>query len=401
MALTNARWLLILLVAFAVVPLLVMREPAKRDRAEPDRSEVLRSRADRARNRASRTAERYLAMRLHDSIVAAARRTPAQDVFLDAALDSATRTAAQRMIARAGLRELGSQVRVRTFVLLDTVTRVRGMQRSGWRGSVNVDHILPLAGTADDCFVVVRVNPLRPILNSRWYRHLAEMSSEMTARRLAGPCAFMAAFGHPGPHIRTWLDDRGWRLGEIGGWTNNQLEWLPPRWFATELEMMAASDRERALRSLLPAVGITCVQGNAGSCEAAVLQRVRYRPATTSGGRYFATGEYNAFLDFDNLWISRLAPFGSMDRTLLADMVRRLGPERFYAFWTSESPPSDAFRRATGRPLGEWTHEWAVQAFRVSGGGAYPHPFSVMTGFLICALAATVAVGVFQRRVVT
>ena len=105
--------------------------------------------------------------------------------------------------------------------------------------------------------------------------------------------------------------------------------------------------------SLPIGLGVSCAAGKDEACLRALLEPPTPHPWRRSMGRtagVLSTGFYNPFVHGDNAWLTREWPLGSREWTLLSDMVRTIGPERFERFWTSDLPPEQAFRAATGQP---------------------------------------------------
>jgi len=53
--------------------------------------------------------------------------------------------------------------------------------------------------------------------------------------------------------------------------------------------------------------------------------------------------------------------FSRATSSLLADLLRLKGRDRFREFWTSDLDVEPAFAEAMGEPLGDWTAKWATR----------------------------------------
>ena len=200
-----------------------------------------------------------------------------------------------------------------------------------------------------------------------------------------GPCAFFAAFGAPGRHVRSWLDRRRFDLALFPGWDRdtppnpNQWPYLRP-----------GGDRgiwwEYVYHQTTPAVA--CMAGRSGGCRDAVLSG-----ATAEGG-----GAVLRFLQTDrDFWRSQRL-IGSAH--FLSDVVSEVGRTRFLEFWNSSQPVDTALARALKRPVGDWTVAWQQRfAPRVSLGPSVPLTASVLALLLAAGAIACVALTVRRRQV--
>jgi hypothetical protein len=73
-------------------------------------------------------------------------------------------------------------------------------------------------------------------------------------------------------------------------------------------------------------------------------------------------------------------------QTLLADLVREQGRERFGRFWRSSLPRDSAFVEAYGMPIEDWTHRWlSAQRPNIHVGSAI-RAGSVLLGLVFAGL---------------
>jgi len=377
MALTLKRWLVVALVAFGLVPLVLMGNPDYDVRVRDERQR-LQSRANLAEIHASREAERSYLMRLMDSVrrVTAAPGAPA--LMIDRRIDSTRRAA---LVGIAG-EALGTAPKpgIAVVMLLDTAQREAGLQRQRFVGSFSLEYLLP-ASAGDRCVVVAR-------LAGSGNRDLPR---EALAHRLLGPCAFYQAFGMPGPQVAAWLRSGGWLFAQNGEWTDERTPLVPPTWF---LE----SGRRYGIRQVLTFSGLACLQGRDAAClQAFAVPDTMLRLKTLLPG-VISTARFNAsyYDTFD--WYASDRSLGPSQWTLLSDMVRALGPDKFAAFWRSQSPPAEAFQSAAGESLPDWMRDWMKYEYQASDAGGDLGVWTAALAALVIALAVAIAVRAASAR---
>ena len=132
------------------------------------------------------------------------------------------------------------------------------------------------------------------------------------------------------------------------------------------------------------------------ACEHAV----RTRPHR--GGPVVWNGNilYNSYPALGNgRYYESYRPFGHREATLLADMVRTLGRERFARFWTSVEPVPVAFQQAAGEPLGGWTARWIADQYGpLPPRGAGVNASGGVMSLVFIGLALAIALRVSARR---
>lgn len=388
MALTAGRWIAIALTGFLLASIVILGDatipewrPSERDRLV-ERNRVAESRLRRA-------AHQLRVLQLRDSLTRIAA-TSAAPFAVDAAFNRSDRALIDSLVAHAGAeRSLAARIPASVFFVLDSVTEVSGHPRvSGSRGVLAIDYVLP-----DDslrrCIVIARVHA---VTTRRLYE--AELRSRISSERLLGPCGFYEHFGAPGQAIRRWLDDRGWQFAQRSPSNEPPIRWLdglPDSSYRTRIDL------DYVMRSS----GRACAGGKDEACIESVLSRAPAddrRNSMDLDAGILSTGYFNPFVHGDNGWLTRSWPMGAREWTLLADMARSLGPERFEQFWTSDLAPEQAFQAAAGVPMSTWTREWIETTYHPQAAG--PALPAGATGFaaliLIVALGLTIVAA--QRR---
>jgi hypothetical protein len=388
MALTLGRWIAIALTGFALTPVVILSDanppgwqPSERDRL------VERNRV--AETNLRRAADHLRTMRLRDSLarVATSGSVPFQ---IGAGFDRVSRALIESLVADARAdRALAAKIPATVFFVLDTVTEVAGHPRAvGSRGALAIDYVLP-DDSSRHCIVIARV---RSSTTRRLYE--AELRNRISRERLLGPCAYFEHFGAPGDSIRRWLDERGWQFAQRSSWNTAPAPWLDG--------IPDSSYRSRIdLAYVMGSSGRACAGGRDEACAEAVLTRVMLDDRHTSPklrAGVLSPGLYNPFVHGDNGWLTRSWPLGEREWTLLSDMVRSLGAERFERFWASDLPPDRAFQAASGVPLPTWTREWIETTYHPQATG--PALPAGATGFaaLMLVVALGFAIGAARRR---
>lgn len=400
MALTPLRWIAALIAGCLVAGVAVLRESPPRGR-ESSVGRQLADRTDRLGGHASNAAERLRLAQLRDSLRAVVGQPANPDsirVFRDGALPSEYSMVLDslawhsvRPVRDAGL--MGIDI----VFLYDTVKSVRGGQVSKWYGA-RADYVLPLR--ADDrCMVMVHV---QHALDTR-HRPFARWRSDGTAERLVGPCAFYRVFGMPGARVDQWLRTRGWSFANAGSWSDgarpidlmSRADWADYSPFTVALY----TNNSLPFFGALSADGVQCVAAQLQACSRAVLERRGVTgPLVVDGNvllHSYPSSDWGGWGGWEG-WGGRNRAFGVREYSLMADMVRTVGRDRFARFWTSADPVPAAFEKATGEPLDRWTARWAVSQYgRVPGLGAgvSSSAGALSVGVIVLALLLTVRAG--------
>lgn len=385
MALTLKRWVALALAGFVLAPVVVLEEHEPRG-WESSRRDRLAERNQVAQQHARRAANQLRILRIRDSVLRVAAPRPATDVAIDAAFGSERRQVLENLAAEVNARRpAAARMPASVFFVLDTVSVVRGqIRRGGFAGSITFDY-QPPTDSVNRCIVIARIR----FGNARYD---SELRSTITTDRLLGPCAYFESFGRPGRSIAAWLDSRGWQFAQRGEWSTPPLPWLEGT--------PDSAWRERIdLQWVMNPVGAACAAGKDEPClrallDATVPDRWRTSPGRTAG--VLTSGFYNPFVHGDGGWFTRDWPLGAREWTLLSDMVRSIGPEQFERFWTSDLPPEQAFRAATGGSLAEWTRRWIEDTYHPQAGG--PAVSAGATGFAALLLIAGVGLAIVAAR---
>ncbi len=84
--------------------------------------------------------------------------------------------------------------------------------------------------------------------------------------------------------------------------------------------------------------------------------------------------------------------------SLLADLLRLKGKDRFRAFWTSDLDVESAFAEAMGEPLGDWTAKWATRHLEAPRESPRVRLASAVWAIVIGGLAAAAGAWSFSSR---
>lgn len=269
-----------------------------------------------------------------------------------------------------------------------------------------VDWLEIYAGTLGDgspyCMEVDRL--VAP--NPRW------VSAVLAEPDPLGPCRFWAAYGPPGPRIRTWIEENGYALMIRRGVLGPGL----------------ASRRRGVLRNAPGASVISwygtsipaerCVHGDRDACAALLEEpgdaaRDYVRAGVGAPPRHGSP--YRA-------WVEELAartgvqpgpsdllleapPMGragvrAVLATFVSDLEAREGREAFQRFWSSKEPFAAAFRDAFGEDPGSWVQRWLAAYYREESVG--PRVGLAEGGLSLLAVLAAATVGVLvqgRRRI--
>ena len=190
---------------------------------------------------------------------------------------------------------------------------------------------------------------------------------------VAGPCAFWGRYGQPGSSIHRWLMDGGSEFA-----THSSSRWSVEE----DLDWLEVERRRRAWTSIL---GQACMAGRPAACEEVVL---RGDSVQARHGVAMRVGDFSS---------RHLIPG---QQTLLADLEREFGRERFARFWTSSQDVEPAFHAAFGIGLGEWVVHWSTQRFGLREAGARMDVLTLVLSIVfVVSFAFLAAVIAVRRRV--
>ena len=205
-----------------------------------------------------------------------------------------------------------------------------------------------------------------------------------------GACAFYAAFGTPGPHVKSWLELWNYAFVNLADWDT------PAAGRNTEF---AAAELDHALTSIGRSRGddgssdmLACASGRTQVCRDLMVT------PRHDIDRYSHWYSNRADAVAGLLTPSRSLIFGPPTAHFLSDVVREIGRDGFGEFWTSELPVGEAFSSAVGRDIGEWTADWVERQMgrpEVGPGVGFGGVVSVV---LVGVLASVIGASVAQRR---
>lgn len=302
--------------------------------------------------------------------LAAAAKGPA--IWFDTDVPGPVRRDVNRLIdaeesARGSWRDRGG---IGVLVFTDTATRVDGARLPwGYNAGLNVSTTIlrPTRETGGRCVAVIRIGHLV----------LSGASAMPSDHPLLDGCAYYDAFGAPGPQIEAWMDSTNGGFARV-------LSFAPLDSAAIQAMHWRFFDFWYS-----SATFTRCAGNDLASC-AALLR-------TPSVNKYWSYWRDNSVpAPVEALEIpQRATGFGA---TLLDEMVREIGPERFQRVWTSPKSLDSAYFDATGEQASAWVHARAVAT---TGGGYRIGPLPTLTSAILtlvtiaCVLALSVR---FARR---
>lgn len=400
MALSFPRWLAIAVIGFGIALVIIVRDVPERDEFVSRLSREER-RANRARNHVAIASERLRVLQIIDSVKRSLgrSRSPQRRVALARNLEERMARAANQIVTELESRRSGPVlVPIDIAFVVDTASLIRGAPRRGSNAVMAVDHVLPHPGSDDRCLVLARTRPFSGdarAIARRYVTLLAEPAKE----RLLGPCAYYERFGSPGPSVAAWLRAREWSPALRSTWDRAARRWT---WGWEPLEMSTLereSIRAAAIRNSITPTGVACLAGDAGACERAFLvapNATENRLTLWSAG-IVSSGDDLGFQSYP-WWDERESDLGPRSWTLLSEMVRTLGPERFQRFWSSSQPIAEAFESASGQDIGVWTREWAQRMYGKQLRGPHLAGMSAASGVAFIVLAVAFAAVTARRR---
>jgi hypothetical protein len=244
-------------------------------------------------------------------------------------------------------------------------------------------HLLPDSTDRTTCVALI------PAWYWHWTGPLRNQRVEDRLREGLGPCAFLAAWGTPGPAVRRWLARRNYDLATFPGWDR---EWsVQSRWVSVRFAREANTPPTWYWPAVYghPITAIGCLAGRATSCRAAVL---------SGAGDSFDDSVPRLLTNQGWYWL-RQERLVVGDR-YLADVAREVGHERFLRFWNSPQPVDTALAAALKMPVGEWTKRWERRIVPpLPLGPAAPLGAALLGSLLSAAAVALVARAAARRQV--
>jgi hypothetical protein len=241
--------------------------------------------------------------------------------------------------------------------------------------------LFPPDSGADVCVMVL------PIPRYRDDRDSAGVEQDIRLRlsQGLGPCALYAGFGQPGPLVRRWLEGWAYEPAQVVDWA------LGGNTMARQAEEIYfwRGDTTRSLlyrlAGYLPSAYLggptvaSCTAGTSSACD-----RVWLVPEETYQTRARRVSLDGVF--FGALWPGMAQPLAVRGPSLLSDLIRERGAERFAAFWSSPKPVADAFREAFGEPLGTWARRSLTRDLGVTETGVTVRPAEVGAALALALL---------------
>jgi hypothetical protein len=403
MALNFPRWLALALIGFGIVFAVIFREPSANSDNRAAAS-VMRRRADRAGFQAGRAASRLHLLQVRDSVRSAmgSASTPRSRVAIDPAIEPQLRRLLGLLVESVNAtRPVVPMVPVDVAFVLDTASLVRGIAYAH-EGLLTPDYVLPRQKSGERCLVLVRVKRLGAF-GERHPSVAARVLTDPARMRLLGPCAFFETFGEPSPTVDAWLRRRGWSYSLLAAWDAPIPMYRTRRRLMQDVQPGLSLFTDWTLRNATSSRSFACFAGDVGACERSILERPviipRGVPSARLWGEVVSTDANLADLR-EQWWYVPARELGPRDWTILAEMVRTLGPERFARFWHSGERPAEAFRAAAGTDIGSWTRDWAARMYGPQTRGPGVSGSSALLGLLIAALALGLAMALANRRAV-
>lgn len=399
MALTIRRWLSLAAILCGVAVIVLLREPAPSRRGNED--SALRQRESLAGQHVARAWERLRLAQLLDSL----RRTvPAPSagassrvIFARNLPPEATRALGVLLAIVAPARPTTPRVPVDLVFLVDTAPGPSAAGRFGFGSAMRADYVLP-GDSVRRCVVIARVRVMRTPDGRSARGSYSALLSPGVRSRLLGPCGFYEWFGMPGPTVSAWLGARGWDLALASSWKSAYPAWTPREYWYSSSFLVPWSPNMR-LRMATTTAGYSCATGTVRVCDSLVASAPRARPREFREAALWDGSVVSPAwsLDVDRqpwVWNWNSTQLGPRETTLLAEVARALGPDRFASFWATGRPLREAFREATGMGVGEWTADWAQRAYgRPEKGPAIP-----VVSLLVAVALSAVSLGYALTR---
>jgi hypothetical protein len=356
------RWLIAALACSALVAVVFL--PPDWERYELRYYFYYRSREERLANLLWASRSRLGQLELRDSLLASAaeyRRVREPIVLVQDGLPRALADTLRALAEKPFSAVRQGKAEHRT-VLAVSAHDARVMW-SGPRTLSGINFYLPVATDGETCLAAIALRP--EASEAEWLRNLKSAAKSFA---LLGPCAYNAAFGKPGSHIREWLESSDYQPAMWPAWTVD----------AEPLGPLAPEERQWVRRDRGGLV--VCAAGNRYSCSAGALTLERLEGFL----RLYPTYRREpGILGAPMSW-RYLSVMGPNVERLLSDLLVDMGEERFARFWTSEAPVETAFADAFDVELEDWMMQWArIQVGDVERPVA--DPSSAVLGLLLAA----------------
>ncbi len=218
---------------------------------------------------------------------------------------------------------------------------------------------------------------------------LATPRSAGRLERELGLCAYYAAFGVPGPHVRDWLQGRRFGPTLSWNWTESSSTAVRDPWKGDStwpvLRLVALASGNLPPQYHAGLASVACLQGSLPACRETVLDSPRPVPLHPWVETYGYRLAYGMFLP-------------GLEEHLLSDMAHDLGPDRFRRFWQSPLPVDSALQAAAGVSLDTWTGQWVAARSEQLRAGPAIAGWTVPVWLLLVALVLTLLSRAAERR---
>lgn len=190
------------------------------------------------------------------------------------------------------------------------------------------------------------------------------------ASQAVSSCLLIAKFGAPGDHVGNWFASAG---SDLAGRVYRDTLDAPDLDWGLRDHPLGKKSTWRIHLGL-----IECAAGDLETCEALVVDQGG--TVHWSGDLYGVRGQS----------IQVRGPMARMGRwglnSLLFELIREEGPERFEAFWTSPASLTVAFEEAYDRPMGEWVKEKVSNEVHVPQRSPRPEGTTWLAGLLFAGV---------------
>jgi hypothetical protein len=413
MALTPVRWMMIAVASCAVIWIGLLRgmSPVDRPATQTQPAWFILRLGDttiserRLANLVARTNERRRMLELRDSALANASASPKTSaagltVVVDPRFSPALRETLVSELEQQWA-ALGLTSRVPTLVALvtDTIRAPHGLPRQiRLAGGLPIETFTPSSATGGRCLSVAHIAAAPESDNPIVHLVLKNATTKETTQALLGACALINAFGAPGPYVERWMEDTHWQLARLPGW--NTAAQPQPRVAqgnsANLVDGLSSTvDASWQLRRTIAPGGIACLAGKLGACERAFFEG-RTDPSDTAWTAHVISSSGTSATGF--FFPIGPSTLGPDDGTIVSEMVRTLGKDRFAKFWTSSEPVHDAFATAGGGDLDAFARSWAQRMYGTTTVGPTLSSLGLSTGTVVVLLTFGLAVMAERRR---
>ena len=364
---------------------------------------------NRARARLRDAREKLALLERRDSALVMAARSPVAAhgrprTFYGGDIPQGLRTRLDSVLHRelAGIRTPLAASPVIVFFATDTATRGGdGLPAPSHTQWIEAHYVLPAATDGRTCISIVRIGGAA--LNDRTRRYgrlMSDIALDAAAGKLLGPCAYIGAYGPPGPAVDRWMARSSYGLAlRSPAPDTDTLRSAKPTFTGdheTIVEIILRSTGWSPQRDWLHPDVVACAAGDDGRCLAAVGADAADSAAARRPALLRSSG-----VPFDrDLWAER-SPLMGAGEWLLASLHDEAGPEAFARFWTSALSPDAAWAGATAAPLSAATRQWIDDTFEVGRPLRGPHPVALWLQLALAAGGLGAAVLLRQRRTVS